>query len=203
MIKNIIFDFGDIFIDLDKNATAQHMIPYGFTQLTPALTTLFNAYEKGLLTTEDFIAKTNAHFPKASPEVLVNAWNAIILFFPENRLRFIEALAKEGTYRLFLLSNTNALHIKKVKEHMTEERFNRFKACFEQFYLSHEIQHRKPDTEIYNFVLTQNKLLPEETLFIDDTQENTAAAKKLGIRVWHLQVGEEDVVQLNSKLKQC
>ncbi len=203
MIKNIVFDFGDVFIDLDKPATAKAMESYGFTSITPELEEIFNAYEIGAIDSDAFIAKTNAIFPKANSKVLIEAWNAIILYFPEYRLHFIEQLSKESNYRLFLLSNTNALHIEKVKEHMKMERYERFKNCFEQFYLSHEIHLRKPNLDIYEFVLKENKLTPNETFFIDDTKQNTDSAAQLGIKVWNLEVGKEDVIDLKAKLQVC
>jgi len=201
MIKNIIFDFGDIFIDLDKTATVTALKSFGLEAPTTDLITLAERYEKGLLASLEFIASASELIPAASSQALIDAWNAIILFFPEYRLDFIEKLAKSKRYRLFLLSNTNALHIEKVKENMTVSRYNRFKSCFEKFYLSHEIHLRKPDREIYSYVLEQNNLNSNQTLFVDDTLENIKAAETLGIHTWHLKVGMEDVIHLKTKLK--
>lgn len=75
-----------------------------------------------------------------------------------------------------------------------------FKACFEAFYLSHEIHLRKPEPEIFKMILESHALKAEETLFIDDTKEHIEAAKNLGITTWHLKVNEEDIVELKSKL---
>ncbi|MGB5818219.1 MAG: HAD family phosphatase [Saonia sp.] len=200
MIKNIIFDFGDIFINLDKPATAREMGKFGFETLTPDLEFLFQRYEKGMISSEKFISAANQIFPSATPAELLYAWNAIILDFPEYRLEFIEDLVSQYTYRVFLLSNTNALHIEKVRQNMGRDRYERFKKCFERFYLSHEIQLRKPDADSYRFVLDENQLIAQETLFVDDTLENTDAAQQLGIKTWHLQVGVEDIVNLKSKL---
>ncbi len=200
MIKNIIFDFGDIFINLDKEAIYKEMALFGFKELTPEIDSLAKRYEVGRISSEEFIAKLNRIFPKATSEKIVNAWNSIILDFPERRLQFIEALKKEGKYRLFLLSNTNELHIDYVKATMGMAAYNRFKACFEQFYLSHEINLRKPNSEIYAFVLQENGLKANETLFIDDTKENSDSAQELGIQCWHLQVGKEDITDLKAKL---
>ncbi|MCJ7468363.1 MAG: HAD-IA family hydrolase, partial [Maribacter sp.] len=66
--------------------------------------------------------------------------------------------------------------------------------------LSHEIGLRKPDREIFQFVLDDNGLIAEETLFIDDSKENTDAASALGLHCWNLRVGQEDIIELNSKL---
>ncbi|WP_343486071.1 HAD family phosphatase [Allomuricauda sp. d1] len=199
MIKNIIFDFGDIFIDLDKPATGRAMAPFGFTEITPELDSLFKAYEKGIVSSDDFLETTGNLFPKANKQQLIDAWNAILLDFPLHRLTFLEQLAEEGNYRLFLLSNTNEIHIQHEKEKMGEH-FMRFKNCFEQFYLSYEMGMRKPDAEIFEFVLQQNGLSVNETLFIDDTLENIESASTLGIRTWHLQVGSEDITELNHRL---
>ena len=203
MIENIIFDFGDVFINLDKQATAREMQVFGFMNLTPDLETLFIAYEKGLITTEDFLDKTNQLFPKASRLDLIHAWNSIILDFPEKRLKFIEKLADEKEYRLFLLSNTNELHIKFVQERMGEKRYKRFKNCFEKFYLSHQINLRKPEAAIFEYVLNSNNLNAEKTFFIDDSKVHTSAAAELGITCWNLKVGEEDILDLNTKILKC
>ena len=201
MIKNIIFDFGDVFINLDKQIVFREMLKFGGTpNLSPELVDLNNRYEVGQISSEQFISRLSAIYPSASPTEITNIWNGMLLDFPDERLHFIEDLARQKAYRLFLLSNTNALHIEHVEKLMGSDKFNRFKNAFEKFYLSHEIKLRKPTSAIYQFVLEENGLKAEETFFIDDTQENTHAAEKLGIRCWHLQVGKDDIVQLKSKL---
>ncbi len=203
MIENIIFDFGDVFINLDKQATAREMQVYGFKNLTPDLDALFINYEKGLITTEHFLNQTSHMFPKARRLDLIHAWNSIILDFPEQRLKFMEKLAKEKDYRLFLLSNTNELHIEYVKQKMGNTRYARFKSCFEKFYLSHEINLRKPEPAIFEYVLNSNNLRAEKTFFVDDSKEHTSAAAELGITCWNLKVGEEDILDLNAKILKC
>ena len=199
MIKNIIFDFGDVFINLDKEATARMMIKHGFAGITPELMDLFKAYETGLITTDLFLARANKWVPSASKNQLIEAWNAIIMDFPDYRLEFVESLAREKKQRLFLLSNTNALHIDRVVKNMGREKFDRFMKCFEAYYLSHEINMRKPDEEIFQYIVDSNALIPSETLFIDDTEEHTRGAQKLGILTWHLSVGKEDIVELKTR----
>ena len=200
MIQNIIFDFGDIFIDLDKSATANAMTKHGFSGITDKLQHLFESYERGQTSTPGFLAAVGKMFPTASQQDLIAAWNAILLGFPEERLVFLEQLAQEKRYRLFLLSNTNELHIEHVGQKMGNKDFERFKNCFEGFYISHEINLRKPDLEIFEYVLKKNGLEAKETFFVDDTRENVDAAARLGIKVWHLQVGQQDIVQLNQFL---
>lgn len=200
MIKNLVLDFGDIFINLDKSATGKAMANFGYTITTPELEKLFNEYEKGMVTSDAFLEMTGKLFPKASKDNLINAWNAILLDFPDYRLEFLEELAKENQYRMFLLSNTNDIHIEYVKSTMGRNKFNRFKNAFEVFHLSYEMKMRKPDPEIFEYVLSENDLSPNETLFVDDTEENTSAASALGIQIWNLQVGKEDIIQLKERL---
>ena len=201
MIKNIIFDFGDIFINLDKGVIVREMERYGGEPtLGPELHALNAQYEIGAISSDDFLMELVSVYPKATKTEIAQIWNSMLLDFPDHRLEFIEKLAQEGEYRLFLLSNTNALHIPHVQGIMGANKFDRFKNSFEKFYLSHEIHLRKPHKEIFRFVLEENGLKAEETFFVDDTKENTEAAQKLGIRSWHLQVGREDIVELKSRL---
>lgn len=200
MIKNIIFDFGDVFINLDKNATKEHLAALGHYEITPELESLAIQYEKGLITTSFFLNEAEKLLPNTRQADLIEAWNSIILDFPDYRLSFLKDLVSHTNFRLFLLSNTNELHIKKVVEHMGTENYLAFKGCFEAFYLSHEIHLRKPEPEIFKMILESNALKAEETIFIDDTLVHIEAAKKIGIATWHLKVNEEDIVELNSKL---
>jgi len=195
MIKNIIFDFGDIFINLDKHATYMEMAKLGVTKISDEMIAVYHEYEKGLMATDEFITFYHDKFG-IKKEDLVFAWNAILLDFPKKRLDFLKDLARSKRYRLFLLSNTNVLHIKWVQNSLGEEFYNEFKNSFEQFYLSHEINFRKPDSEIYEFVLKENNLIADETLFVDDLKENTDSASKLGIHVWNLIPEKEDVTEL-------
>jgi len=200
MIKNIIFDFGDIFINLDKLATYREMDKLGVSEISDEMIAIYYQYEKGLMTTDDFINFYHDKFG-IKKEDLINAWNAILLDFPKERLDFLKEISASKKYRLFLLSNTNDLHIKWVQNSVGDIFYTEFKNSFEQFYLSHEIKFRKPDSEIYEFVLNENNLIADETLFVDDLKENTDSARKLGIHVWNLIPKKEDVIELFTKIK--
>lgn len=196
-IKNIIFDFGDVFINLDKPAIERELFKLGVPEtISLDMYHVSSEYEKGLISTENLVSYFKQKFPKISTEDFVKAWNAIILDFPEYRLQFIEQLANKNTFKLILLSNTNNLHIEQVIDNMSLNRFKRFKNCFDKFYLSQEIHLSKPNSNIYEFVLNENKLNPNECLFIDDLNENTEAAAKLGIYTWNLTPGKEDIINL-------
>ncbi|NAS13367.1 HAD family hydrolase [Poritiphilus flavus] len=200
MIRNIIFDFGDVFINLDKVVVFREMQKLNVLHLLPQLDELNKAFEVGAISPESFLDQLQDYLPQLTKDQIAAVWNGMLLDLPEYRLEFLEDLAREAKYRLFLLSNTNALHIPHFRKQMGELRFNRFRNSFEQFYLSHEIKLRKPSAEIYEFVLNENGLPASETLFIDDTEENTNAARKLGIHTWNLKVGQEDIIQLKTKI---
>ena len=198
MIKNIVFDFGDIFINLDKKLFAEELQKLHISQESEEMLPILQQYEMGLVSTDKFLTFFEERL-SISEDKLKRAWNSILLDFPKERLRFIQNLSESKKYRLFLLSNTNDLHISWIQKNWGMEQYNAFKICFEQFYLSHEINLRKPNNNIYEFVLTTNDLAPKETLFIDDTKENTDAAKALGIHIWNLKPGKEDVLELPTK----
>ncbi len=197
MIETIIFDFGDVFINLDKKATPLTLKKLGLIEWSSQIDSLNINFEKGLITRSDFIVGLNKLVPNASPEEVLIAWNGVLLDFPIYRLEFLEKISKK--YQLFLLSNTDSIHINNFKETNGDDFYNRFYNCFKKIYFSYDLGMRKPDVEIYNFVINNNNLNPEKTLFVDDNFDNIEGAKKTGLQVWHLQKGKEDVIELLDK----
>lgn len=200
MPKTILFDFGDVFINLDKTATFRELKKLGLSAFSPEMEQFNNAYEKGEITSAKFVEQYRQWFPQAEKQQLINSWNAILLDFPKHRLEFLENLAASNNYQLLLLSNTNEIHIDWIKNNIPF--YERFKSCFKKFYLSHEIGLRKPDAEVFEFVLNDNKLQAEQLFFIDDTQMHADAAQKMGIQVWNLDPTTEDITQLFHKYPQ-
>ena len=200
MLRNLIFDFGGVLINLDMEAVPRGLKKFGMDIPDPGLVQLGLQYEIGLLSTEGFLNQAQGFLSGSSTEAIRDIWNQTIADFPIYRLEYLEELRKSGHYRMYLLSNTNALHIEEAEKSMGRETYLRFRNCFHGFYLSHEIGMRKPEPEIFEFVLNENRLNAEETLFIDDTKEHIESASRLGIRTWHLRVGQEDILELNNRL---
>jgi len=196
MIKTYIFDFGDVFINLDKPATARELQKLGKLTFSQEMITKNNQYEKGLLSTDEFLDYYQLQFPKATRENLMDAWNKILLDFPAYRLDFIENFSKNN--RCFLLSNINDLHLTYIQKQLGEAFYNRFIACFEKVYYTHEIHLRKPDKSIFEFVFEDSNLNPKECFFVDDTAENTKTAIGFGVICWTINPLLEDVVNLES-----
>lgn len=195
MIKTIIFDFGNVFINLDIDAATKNTLnKLNIDALSEEMIAFNSLYEQGLLSTKEFIGFYAENFPKLSNEDLIDIWNFLLKDFPMYRLEFLQQLKNKSKYKLILLSNTNALHIDYVKRNVAF--YEDFKNCFDVFYLSHEINLSKPNQDIFEFVLTKNKLNADECLFIDDNEANCKTAKALGIHIWHIDPETEDVSNL-------
>lgn len=194
MIKNIIFDFGDVFINLDKSVQATSLNQYNLSALPSKFHELCKLYEIGHVSTSAFIDRVLALIPNTNKDAFITAWNGILRNFPKERLHFLQNISKN--YRCFLLSNTNDLHINWIMNDWGLPLYNEFKSCFEGFYLSHEIGIRKPNKEAFEYILHNHKLDPTETLFIDDTKEHIVTANTLSIHTWHLIPKQEDVINL-------
>ena len=148
--------------------------------------TIFYDYERGTIPTSQFI---DALYEKAAIKVtrddIIDAWNALLLDIPEERVQTLEALSKH--YRLFLLSNTNELHVDYFEKIVPGNR--NFRDLFEKVYYSHIIGFRKPDERAFNIVIQENNLDAASTLFVDDREDNIEAAKKLGFKTLHITGG--------------
>ena len=183
-IKNLIFDLGGVIVNLDTDATVKALAKIGMLTDDDTISIysldFFKNYEKGLISDEEFQKHLQQKLNNCSVTELHAAWNSMLLDIPPVRLEFLKWLRKN--YRMFLLSNTNQIHIDRfniiLKDVCGAEDFSHF---FDKAYYSHQMKMRKPDTEIYKQVLEENNLLADETLFIDDNAENLRGAEQLGI----------------------
>jgi len=194
MINTIIFDFGDVFINLNKQLAVDEFKKLGLNGPNRELLELNTKFEKGKISELEFIEGFQKYIPNAGIEDIRSAWNSVIGEFPLYRLEFLQLLTTK--YRLFLLTNTDAMHISRFEHNVGMSFSGDFYRCFEKVYYSFEMGMRKPEPEIFNFIINQHDLSPQRTLFVDDKKENTLAAERAGMQVWHLQVGREDVVDL-------
>lgn len=195
MIKTLLFDFGDVFINLDKEGAMQNALDlFQLDSFSEEMIAFNSFYEQGLISTDEFLEFYQENFPDLTSDQILDAWQNILKDFPQHRLEFIKQLAADKKHQLILLSNTNELHINYIKENVSF--YDEFKTCFDEFYLSHEIYLRKPNLDIFEFILKEHQLNANEVLFIDDTEENILAASKLGIQTWHLDPKSQDIIDL-------
>lgn len=189
-VKNIIFDFGGVIIDIDEQLTVNEFIKLGISNKekasSPEFIELIRKFEKGIFTPDIFRNKLRDFLDiSATDQEIDDAWNALLFDIPQERIEVIEKVKKN--YNIFLLSNSNEIHYDLyVRDLQLRFGYNEFNDLFDQAYFSFDLHLSKPEEEIYEFVMYQEDLKPEETLFIDDRIENIEAAKKLGFQTYQL-----------------
>lgn len=194
MTTAIIFDLGDIFINLGVQKSKDAFRQMELGELDDDLIKSNANFEIGAITEDVFLSNIQKKIPNASIDDIKSAWNLVIGDFPQYRLDFLQELS--ATFPLYLLSNTDAIHIQYFKQKVGKEFYEVFENCFKKIYYSFEMGLRKPDVAIFERVLEEQNLLASQTLFVDDKLENIQAAKKTGLQTWHLIVGQDDVIDL-------
>lgn len=191
MIKNILLDMGNVIIDIHIPLT--HRAFAKLAQLDDdAATELFRAkaffrhFETGEVPEAEFRAMLKREFRGNAwtDSAIDEAWCSLLLEMPKERLDLIAELGKK--YRVFLLSNTNPIHVREITRRAARMDVD-FPGLFERMFLSSEMGLMKPDPAIYERVLQEADLKPEETLFVDDSLDNILAAGSLGIQTIHLE----------------
>ena len=185
-IKNLIFDLGGVVIDINPAASFEAIRAMASDEATLTAVSeqheVFLNYEKGLIDDENFRRGLREILQQSdvSPASIDEAWCRMLLQIPVQRLQLL--LELKAKYRTFVLSNTNRIHvtafnsmIEAISGHTTIDHY------FEKVYYSHELNMRKPEAGIFQYVLEDSNLLPHETLFLDDRAENLEAAASLGI----------------------
>jgi len=197
-IKNIIFDFGGVICNIDVKIAEKRFAELGLSagddkSSIAKVKKLFENIETGALGPQEFRDELKKYFLNPVTDAQIDdAWNALLLDIPENRIRLLEDLRKH--YRIFLLSNTNEIHYRCYVESFRKQfGYENFDALFEKAYFSYRIGLRKPLLEIFSFVLQRSRLNPSETLFIDDTLMHVEGARNAGMYAYHLRIdlGEE------------
>lgn len=189
-IKNIIFDLGGVIINIQVLKIFEKISNLSNSFPPSQLDVIYNlnaTFEIGKISEDEFFnqLKQALNIGHISDDYLVDLWNEVLLDIPTTRVELLESLNKK--YRLFLLSNTNSTHLKGVNKVLSQSSgYSNLNNLFEKTYYSFELQLRKPDLKIFETVLVENNLNPEETLFIDDILENTLGAESIGIKTIYL-----------------
>ena len=160
---------------------------------------LFEKLETGRITETEFYEAVKKRTTKEITAAAIDdAWNALILHFRVESLALLEKLAAD--YKLYLLSNTNSIHLKYFKNLLTSQTGKPLlDAYFNKAWYSNEVGLRKPGAGIFEFALKEENLLASETLFIDDTLINIETAQKLGFKTHHLLPTERiEFLEINS-----
>ena len=178
-IKNLIFDLGNVIVELDVNRSVKCFGSEIYAVFSDKMKTEFvelaHKFERGEVSSDYFRKMVSQMYEiEISDEKFDECWCAMIKTIPDNRKKMLRELKKK--YKVIALSNINEIHYDFLLKSNFWEAY-----LFEKVYFSHLLGMRKPEIEIYEYVLTENDMKPEETLFFDDLKENVEAAKKLGI----------------------
>lgn len=188
-VKNIIFDLGAVIIPINFSLTfnafaSLSQLPVEEIQLRYQSSTLFIDFEKGIIGNYQFVSGVRAllNLPDSiTDQQIVDAWNALLLQIPAERVQRIQELSKK--YRVFLLSNTNPIHIAEVQSILYKNTgLHRLEEIFEKAWYSYDLGLIKPYVDIYTAVLVQKQLNASETVFLDDNLDNIAGATAAGIK---------------------
>jgi len=194
-LKNIIFDLGGVLLDIDFQKSISAFEKLGIQDFEEMFSQfkaddVFEKLETGMLSEEGFYSAIKERTEiNVSDHEIMDAWNALILNFRKESLDFLEILS--ARYKLYLLSNTNSIHLKYFQRSFTKETTKPLlDDYFSKAWYSHKLGLRKPGSKIFEFVLQDENLKAAETLFIDDTLSNIETAKRLGFKTHHLQPSE-------------
>ena len=196
--KAIIFDLGAVILNINYQNTIDEFTKLGVKNASTfyskkVQTELFNKIETGKISNNEFLKALQKETKNANINQVEKAWNAMLLDLPEERVQLIKKL--KNNHSVYLLSNTNAIHIDAFKKQLGNRKWLAFCKLFDKMYLSHELGLRKPDVKIFEYILNEQKLKAEEVFFIDDSPQHIASAKKIGIHCHHL-LDDENIITL-------
>ena len=189
-IKHIIFDLGGVILDIDENMAVHELQKRGVDVSLvsgEAFQALDSRFERGILTAASFRKKVKELFglPKLTDADFDYIWNAILLDIPRERIRALEEIKEH--YTIFLMSNTNEIHYDLyVRDLQLRFGYKQFDDLFDKSYFSFDVHLLKPDPLFFEYILEQQGLKPEETLFIDDSPANIEVARKMGLHTYHI-----------------
>ena len=196
-IRNIVFDFGGVIIDIDPYAIVNQMNKMGFSVVDkmkePAFLESVKRFEKGIIKASTFREEVKNYLNISISDAFFDEmWNSMLYDIPERRINLVKQLKQN--YHVYLLSNTNEIHYDMfVRDLQLRYGYREFDNLFDKAFFSFALHLAKPDPDIYRFVLDSYDMLPEQTLFIDDTDENIESARSLGIHTLKVEMGSRIV----------
>lgn len=207
-LENIVFDFGGVLLDIDYQKTYTALsellnIEFNINSITPEMTTVLADFETGKINIETFLWNIQRLAKNEVPigQAVIKAWNAMLLGWNPSKFNFLLSLRQR--YKVYLLSNTNELHLDWVlRDLKTKHEINDFdNRFFDKTFYSHIIGLKKPDREIFEFVTNDLNLDVQKTLFIDDLLPNIEAASHYGWQTYHHNPSDDLIEIFTEKLK--
>ncbi|WP_316810730.1 HAD family phosphatase [Pedobacter heparinus] len=186
-IKNIIFDYGNVIFEIDFKKAQEALLQLGIDNSPEFFAhkshhQLFNDFETAAISPSEFRAgiRKAASNNDLTDQEIDDAWNSLLIGVPPG---IHDVLLKvKQKYRTFLLSNNNETHYNYIVDYLKKEfGMDDNSELFEKAYYSQQMFLRKPNVEIFEQVIKENALDPNETLFIDDSPQHIEGAKLAGL----------------------
>jgi glucose-1-phosphatase len=184
-VKNVILDLGGVLLDINPQKTfsalKRILSPEESVSIQwDEIPEIVLAMETGRWKKHEFIDHLKKVCkPDVIEEEMVDAWCAMILEFPHDRVEMVKSLSEK--YQVFLLSNTNILHIKYFEKEFKNRYHISLHQLFSKVYYSSEIGYRKPDIDSFLYVLNDAGIKAEETIMVDDREDNCIMAESIGM----------------------
>lgn len=191
--KVLIFDLGGVVIDLFVDRTFAALVSLGvpaamLTEQGCLMNSKMMEYDRGDITDNEMFSYMKSFVPAEVDEKMgaelndemQRVWNLMLGNVPAKKLHHLRELREAG-YRVVMLSNTNSGHWPRIEQLFVEACGKLPAECFDALYLSYLMHHRKPEPEIFQSLLESEGVAAADCLFFDDSAENCAAARALGI----------------------
>ena len=208
MIKNIVFDLGGVIFKIDKNQAIKRFNEVGFAGAASYLDAftqvgIFGELESGKITVEQFRCRlSELAGTELTLEDCAYGWQGYMAGLPQRNLDKLIELRQRG-FRLSLLSNTNPFMMQWARSSAFDGRGHGLDHYLDALYLSYEMGVMKPEKRIFEMMLQGEKARPQETVFIDDSEHNTAVAAAMGIHVLQPDNGADWHEMLEDLITRC
>ena len=187
-IRNLMFDLGGVIIDLDRQSCVDTLVALGDSHADELLGLSmqkgeFMKLEEGKISAADFYNEMRRRIGRpVSDNEITDAINELLIGIPVERLRLLRELKQH--FKVMLLSNTNSIMFDtKIADCFAQEGLS-VSHYFNDIFLSYRLKACKPHAEIFEKVIAQAQIIPEETLFFDDSQQNLDTAAALGFKTY-------------------
>lgn len=204
-IKNIVFDFGGVIVNISRDAAVKKFIEIGVANADELLDAYhqkgaFLQVEDGTINAEEFrVILSELAGKELTFEQVKEGWLGFMLDVPQCRLDYLLELRKK--YKLYILSNTNSFIMSWARSNDFTVAGRPLDDYFDKIYTSYELKSVKPDKTIFEYMINDAGLLPVETLFVDDGPANIKMAKELGMMTFQPINGEDWRDDLTALLK--
>ncbi|MDR2285859.1 MAG: HAD family phosphatase [Prevotellaceae bacterium] len=186
-IKNIVFDFGGVIVDINQTAALNKFKEIGIDNIEELLDPyrqkgIFCKIEDGSISREDFYAEICRLTGKNIDSKDIDQGWLDFIIMPVEQAKLDYILKLRAKYKVLLLSNTNDIIMRWAMSEKFSPAGKPLDYYFDELYLSYKLGCMKPDFDIFQIMIEVSGINPAETLFIDDSEANITSGKTLGFK---------------------